>query len=316
MLGGLISAALKGAGEGYSTYAKGELENQQKLDYQKQIMEMQEEKDRRIAEFTADLGVKTKKREIEELDPLKRASKVADTREVGAAETEILTDRTGKVGAAETNVLTDRTGKVGAAETDVLTNRETALRPGKIQTAEDTALAQGRAERTNMGAYANDPNARKGARAKAQDQHVESSGSVAQANLANYQLTQLRAVSDLKMQLSKLGKDDPKRDEIKQQIDDLTLGTSAKSLSDVVTSAEAYRKMADNLRRDADKITDNEAERKTMLQRATEYETQADVILRGAVGKRLPGSAAGTKPVESTRSVPAVGKPWEKYQTK
>lgn len=298
---GLIGAALKGASEGYATYAKGELENQQKLDYAKQILEMQEEKDRRVAEFTADLGVRTKKREIAEVDPLKIASDV---------------NRTKQVGGAETEVLTDRTGKVGAAETDVLTNRETALRPGKIQTAEDTALAQGRAERTNMGAYANDPNARKGARAKAQDQHVESSGSVAQANLANYQLTQLRAVSDLKMQLSKLGKDDPKRDEIKQQIDDLTLGTSAKSLSDVVTSAEAYRKMADNLRRDADKITDNEAERKTMLQRATEYETQADVILRGAVGKRLPGSAAGTKPVESTRSVPAVGKPWEKYQTK
>ena len=297
---GLIGAALKGASEGYATYAKGELENQQKLDYAKQILEMQEEKDRRVAEFTADLGVKTKKREIAEVDPLKIASDV---------------NRTKQVGGAETEVLTDRTGKVGAAETDVLTNRETALRPGKIQTAEDTALAQGRAERTNMGAYANDPNARKGARAKAQDQHIESSGSVAQANLANYQLTQLRAVSDLKLQLSKLGKDDPKREDIKQQIDDLTLGTSAKSLSDVVTSAEAYRKMADNLRRDADKITDNEAERKTMLQRATEYETQADLILRGAVGKRLPGSAAA-KPVESTRSVPTVGKPWEKYQTK
>jgi len=297
---GLIGAALKGASEGYATYAKGELENQQKLDYAKQILEMQEEKDRRVAEFTADLGVKTKKREIAEVDPLKIASDV---------------NRTKQVGGAETEVLTDRTGKVGAAETDVLTNRETALRPGKIQTAEDTALAQGRAERANMGAYANDPNARKGARAKAQDQHIESSGSVAQANLANYQLTQLRAVSDLKLQLSKLGKDDPKREDIKQQIDDLTLGTSAKSLSDVVTSAEAYRKMADNLRRDADKITDNEAERKTMLQRATEYETQADLILRGAVGKRLPGSAAA-KPVESTRSVPTVGKPWEKYQTK
>ena len=314
MLGGLISAALKGAGEGYSTYAKGELENQQKLDYQKQIMEMQEEKDRRIAEFTADLGVKTKKREIEELDPLKRASKVADTREVGAAETEILTDRTGKVGAAETNVLTDRTGKVGAAETDVLTNRETALRPGKIQTAEDTALAQGRAERTNMGAYANDPNARKGARAKAQDQHVESSGSLAQAELARFQLNQVRAIADARTQLAN-EKDPTKREELSQRIQDLQLGTSTKSYSDVVTAAEGYRKMADNLRRDADKITDNEQERKAMLQRATEYEGQADYILRGAVGKRLPGSAAA-KPVESTRSVPTVGKPWERYQTK
>lgn len=60
---GLLSAALKGAGEGYSTYAKGELENQQKVDYQKQILAMQEEKDLRIDEIrrtrdVADIGRK------------------------------------------------------------------------------------------------------------------------------------------------------------------------------------------------------------------------------------------------------------------
>lgn len=299
MLGGLISAALKGAGEGYSTYAKGELENQQKLEYQKQIMEMQEEKDRRIAEFTADLGVKTKKREIAEVDPLKIASDV---------------NRTRQVGAAETDVLANRTGVVGAAETSVLSGREDALRPGRIKTAKETALAQGEAERANAGAYANDPDARKGVQAKAQDQFVEGSGSKAQAELAKFQLTQLKAVADARTQLAN-EKDPVKREEISQRIQDLQLGTSTKSYSDVVTAAEGYRKMADNLRRDADKITDNEQERKAMLQRATEYEAQADYILRGAVGKRLPGTTAA-KPVERTSSVPAAGKPWERYQTK
>ena len=260
-------------------------------------MQMQEEKDRRVAEFTADLGVKTKKREIEELDPLKIASDV---------------NRTRQVGAAETDVQTDRTGKVGAAETTVLSNREETLRPGKIKTAKDTALAQGEAERANMGAYASDPNARAGNRAKAQDQFVEGSGSKAQGELAKFQLTQLKAVADARTQLAN-EKDPVKREEISQRIQDLQLGTSTKSYSDVVTAAEGYRKMADNLRRDADKITDSEQERKAMLQRATEYEAQADYILRGAVGKRLPSAS---KPAEPKSSVPAVGKPWEKYQTK
>lgn len=312
---GLIGAALKGAGEGYATYAKGEMENQQKLDYQKQILQMQEEKDRRIAEFTADLGVKTKRREIEELDPLKRASKVEDTRAVGAAETDVLTDRTGKVGAAETGVLTDRTGKVGAAETAVLSSREDALRAGKVKTAKDTALAAGEAERANAGAYAKDTNARAGTRAKAQDQFVEGSGSKAQGELAKFQLTQLKAVADARTELSNTT-DPAKREEISQRIQDLQLGTSTKSYSDVVTAAEGYRKMADNLRKDADRVANSEEERRAMLARASEYEAQADYILRGAVGKRLTGSQPA-KPAESKPSTaPAGAKPWERFQTK
>lgn len=296
---GLIGAALKGAGEGYATYAKGELENQQKLEYQKQILQMQEEKDRRIAEFTADLGVKTKKREIEEVDPLKIKSDVSRTQQVGAAETEVQTDRTGKVGAAETKVLGDR---------------EDALRAGKIKTAKDTTLAQGEAERTNAGAYADDTKARAGTRAKAQDQFVEGSGSKAQGELAKFQLTQLKAVADARTELSKTT-DPAKREELSQRIQDLQLGTSTKSYSDVVTAAEGYRKMADNLRKDADKIANNEEERKGMLARASEYEAQADFILRGAIGKRLPGSQAA-KPAENKPTAAAGAKPWERYQTK
>lgn len=57
MLGGLLSAAFKGAGEGYSTYAKGEMENQQKLDYAKQLLDMQEEKDLRADAIRRDRNV-------------------------------------------------------------------------------------------------------------------------------------------------------------------------------------------------------------------------------------------------------------------
>lgn len=53
MLGGLIAGALKGAGEGYAIYAKGEMENQQRLDYAAKILELQEERDKRVEEWKA-----------------------------------------------------------------------------------------------------------------------------------------------------------------------------------------------------------------------------------------------------------------------
>lgn len=58
MLRGLIGGVMKGVGEGYTQYAKGELENQQKLDYQERYLQMLEEKDKRIAEFAQDLRIK------------------------------------------------------------------------------------------------------------------------------------------------------------------------------------------------------------------------------------------------------------------
>ncbi len=53
MLGGLIAGALKGAAEGYQTYAKGEMENQQKLDYQTKLTQLLEEKEMRVEEWKA-----------------------------------------------------------------------------------------------------------------------------------------------------------------------------------------------------------------------------------------------------------------------
>ena len=63
-IGGLIAGALKGAGEGYTAVAKGELENQQKVDYAKQILEMQQQKELLIDEVKRgrdirDIGLRT-----------------------------------------------------------------------------------------------------------------------------------------------------------------------------------------------------------------------------------------------------------------
>lgn len=270
MLGGLIAGALKGAADGYSTYAKGELENQQKLDYQKQIMQMQEEMNLRV-------------------DEIKRDRDVRDIGRKGTAEAE------NKLATAPTLAragVLEATTKIDAATEAGLPGKEAAYKGAQLEAnagnitreaeIKGEAEGAGQVKKTSTPGYLDSVSKETSAK--------ESSGSKAQAGLANFQLTQLRAIADLRTQLSKLPADSPEREELTQRIQDLQYGASSKSYSDVVTAAEGYRKMADNLRRDADKITDNEAERKAMLTRASEYESQADYILRGAVGKRLPGT--------------------------
>lgn len=58
MLGGIIAGALKGASDAYGEVAKSEFDKQQKIDYQQRILEMTEEKERRLEEFRSDLKIK------------------------------------------------------------------------------------------------------------------------------------------------------------------------------------------------------------------------------------------------------------------
>lgn len=256
MLGGLISGIMKGVGEGYATVAKGELENQQKLDYQQKYLDMLEEKEKRISEHQSDVNIKGKIREIKEVDPLKTESEA------------------------------NRTRVVGEAETGVLAGREDALRPGKIQTAKDTALAQGEAERANLGAYAGDSSARAGVRAKASDQ--EGSAAKATAAAASFELAQKRGVADLRAKLASTTDPDTRK-ALQQQISDLS-GGSTKSYSDMVTAGDAFRKLAANLRTQLkDDPTLSDTEQAEIKQRITLYETQAADVLGTTVERRLGG---------------------------
>lgn len=262
-LGGLLAGAMKGVGEGYSTVAKGELENQQKLDYQQRYLEMLEEKEKRIAEHQSDVNIKGKIREVKEVEPLK---------------------------------------------TDVEVAREDALRPGKIQTAKDVKVAEGQVERENATALGQDKGALAGMRAKAQAQHVESAGSVAQANLANFELTQKKAQADLRKQLS-TATDPDTRKSLQQQIQDLS-GGSTKSYADMVTAGDAFRKLAANLRQQLkDDPTLSDTEQSEIKQRITLYETQAADVLGTTVEKRL-GNSSGQQSVVKKQPA-AAPKPWE-----
>lgn len=154
-LGGLISGVMGGAAKGYTDYAKQRLD----VDIKKELMAAEEEKLLRI-------------------DEIKRQR---DIRDIPAK------------GAAETGVQVDRTTAVGQAQTGVDVAREDALRPGRVATVKDTALATGEAERENLAAYGSDANARAGARAKASDSESLSArmqGRLAQLGIEDRQTVQ------------------------------------------------------------------------------------------------------------------------------
>ena len=273
-LGGLIGSVMKPAAEAGAKYAEKRID----FDIKKELMDAEEQKLLRIDEIK-------RQRDIRDI-PLR--------------------------GEAETGVAVDRTTRVGGAETDVMVGREDALRPSKIKTEEETTKARGRAERANLTAYGSDAEARKGARAKASDS--ESSGTKAQGALAQFKLTQEKALAELRTEL-KDTKDPTRRAEIEQQLKDLNGSLTTKSYSDMVTAAESYRKMAANLRKDAEDLIEEpgSTEKQELLSRARIYEEEANAILQAAKNKRLSGS---TKPKadDSAAAAKPVGgsKPWER----
>lgn len=240
------------------------------------------------------------------LDEIKRARDIRDIQpkaEAVAAAAPILAQ--GDAAALEitepvrNRMAADRSTVVGAADTAVQASREEALRPGKLETARQTGIVAGEVERGNLAAYASDPNARAGTKAKTAD--TESSATRASAASTNFDLSQKRAVADLRTQLSKT-KDPEQRGPLEQMIKDLS-GSSTKSYGDMVTAAGHYRMLAQNLRKDAELALDD-ADRKDMLDRARYYEQEADGILRSTVDKRL---GSDTKPKSGPNSGQSVG---------
>lgn len=277
-LGGLISGAMKGVGEGMSTVAKGELENQQKLEYQKEILRLTEEKDRRVAEFTQDLNIRGKIREINEVDPLKITSDANRARVIGGVETDVLTDR-------ET-----RMGPIKAANEGLAT--------GARVTAEGKAITDLSKDKNYIAALQTISNAKEGSAAKAQAAGVM------------FELGQKKAIADLRTQLSKLPKDDPQREALTQRISDLS-GASIKSASDVISAATNWRMMAKDLRKDAESAGTDE-EREALRGQAQQYEQLADSIQRTIVNQRVPGANVPRTggPAGARTTTPAPAAPW------
>lgn len=290
-LGGLIAGALGGAAKGYVETSQSELRKQQSLDLQKQMMAMEEEKQLRMDEIRRNRDITQKKREIEEIDPLKANSDANRTRVVGGAETDVLARRENELRPGRVATAT----AMGEAETGVLAGREDALRPGKVATGRAMGEAQGEVERGNLAKYGSDPEARKGVRAKAQDsetpsQRAAAAASSAQTDATRFDLAQKRLLADYRQVLA--NESDPEaRKAIQTQIQDMS-GASTKSHSDMVSAGNGFRMMANNLRQQLkDDMSLTEPEQADVRSRIRLYEEQAAAILGATVDARMGGSA-------------------------
>lgn len=283
-LGGLIAGALGGAAKGYVETSQSELRKQQSLDLQKQMMAMEEEKQLRMDEIRRNRDITQKKREIEEIDPLKANSDANRTRVVGRAETDVLQGREDALRPGRVATAT----AMGEAETGVLAGREEALRPGKVATGKAMGEAQGEVERGNLAKYGSDPAARSGARAKAQDSAtppIESPTAVANRKWEE-------EIRGLRRELADLPADSPRAQELQRKISVMQGSATAKgdSLAQQVAAARTVLS-------DMDSTEDQKATARQFL----------NLALSDGVTKR-GGANPGGGPKEGDRSKSKSGK--------
>ena len=275
MLGGLIAGALGGAAKGYTQMAEGELQNQQRLDFQREISKMEEERLLRIDEIKRNRDV----------DDIGRRTSAQATADAAAAPVRAQGEATAAPIKAQGEVA-GAVAKIDAATTAGLPAKKASYERAEFEAgkplATDRATFQGQ---TEGAAYAAKVNAPGYTAAKAKDTAAgESSATKATAAVANFELSQKKAVADLRTQLTKT-KDPEDRSFIEQQIKDLS-GTSTKSYGDMVTAAGHYRMLAQNLRKDAE-MAGTEEDRADMMARARYYEQEADGILQTSKGLRV-----------------------------
>lgn len=87
--------------------------------------------------------------------------------------------------------------------TTAAVDREKAMGPAKAANAKLQRVAEGEADIENLIAYGGNSKARAAVRAKAQDQHVESSASVAQAEATRYETSQKKEMASVLEQIDK-----------------------------------------------------------------------------------------------------------------
>lgn len=285
MLAGLIGAAasgLKGAADAYSIGAKSEFDKNQKIDLSQELLNMEEQKALRVDEITRSRNI---------ADVGRMATATAD-----AAPTVARGVVAGQVAGADAlrtsglptlqaqnkvaGINAEAIAGVPAAEANLKASQLLANKPNVTE----AALQTGTANATQFNAEVGTPGylANKTKLTAA----TESAGSKAQAALANFTLTNAKVLNDARILLSK-ETDPEKRDELTRSIADLS-GASTKNFGDVATAARSWVTMAQNLRKDAEMATPEDA--KELTTRAQGYEQSADALLKGIADKRLPGS--------------------------
>ena len=292
MLAGLINAAaggLKGAADAYSIGAKSEFDKDQKVDLSKQLLDMEEQMKLRVDEIT-------RSRNIDDIGKTATATAAAAPTvargvvagQVAGADAVSTSGLTGKLATNKAaGINAEAVAGVPAAEANLKAASLLANKGNVVEAATQTGNAT-----------AAEQNARVGTKGylgsvAAETSAKESSGSKAQAALSNFTLTNAQALQDARTLLSKTT-DPDERDRLTRTISDLN-GASTKTFGDVAMAARSWVTMAQNLRKDAEMASPEDAKDLTM--RAQDYERSADALLKSIADKRLPGSTTSALPV-------------------
>lgn len=187
--GGLVAGALGGLGEAAQTQARGYIAEERELSVRDQLSKIEEARQMRIMQAS---------------ERLRREGRGADIdQDIATAPRK-----------AEAAAATERT--VGTARNEVAAEGERQVGPVRATNAGLVTTAQGEAERGNAAALAKDPAALAGIRAKAQAGHIESAGSLAQAELARLQVQERKDYGMLVDQIANIEGDASLTDEQKK----------------------------------------------------------------------------------------------------
>lgn len=273
--GGLISGVMKGAAAGASEYAKTGMNKAAELDLRKELLNAETEKQLMIDEVK-------RSRDIADIGNRTQATAAANLAAAPTIGQTAVASKVAEAKAVEGSGLTELQAK----------NKATELKANEGNVVTE-ATQKGAAEGAAVTAKINTPGYLKAVTANAKAGHIETSGSLAQAALANFELGQKKNVATLNTELSK-ETDPTKREALTQQIRDLS-GGSTKSYSDVVAMGNGYASMAGKLRTQAKDEMDPDAKVK-LNEQATEFEAAANNVFKSVSEKRLGTSANPAKP--------------------
>ena len=297
-LGGLIGGIMKGFGGGLEQVGQVELKKQSEMDLRKQMLEMESEKRLREDEITRERAFNYEKRKITELEPLSTTAEVNRQKALIPVEVEKAgalipskVQETKDVGAAQTNVEVDRAKKKGEVENQLRLDFQKSLTDVEVDRKEKEArrdaavlidLAQNKKYISAL--------------QKLTDAKT-SQADKTQAAAAALKIKNETTVIELRSQLSKLP-DTPQnanaRAELRQQIDDLT-DRKAPSYSDVSTLANGYLVTANTIERTGTGTEEEKAE-------AKRYRDLAEQITNAVIQKKLPpATGKETKPSGYTK---------------
>lgn len=278
MLGGIIAGALAGGAKGVSDVAGTMLEKENKLDLAREMSKMDEEKSLRIDDITRTRNIEGIGRTAEATAaaaPIAArgvvAGRVAGLKaatDANLPKLEAENEVAGKVagvnaraGSNITALLADEEAKKEKAIADALVINgvpasqaavtEAKLKANKPNVTEQ-ATQTGAAAAAQLDAEVGAPNYLKNVRAKKQAEHVETVGSVAQANLANFQLGRLKSIAALQDGLEKAELDGATETSKRLRARISSLGFSGKAdVKTYLTAAETTLKSA-SLEQDPD----------------------------------------------------------------